>query len=110
MRKRLSFSRRATADLDQIWNYTERHWGRQQAELYASEIAGRCRALIEGRIVPREISLNNGRFLRLRSGSHLIFLSEMPDQLRVVRILHERQDVETELAEDHSTQSRPISR
>jgi toxin ParE1/3/4 len=97
VRKRLSFARRATADLDEIWDYSERNWGREQAVQYASEITTRCGALVEGKIVPQKIRLKNGRFLRIRSGSHLIFVREMPDQLQVVRILHERQDIEAAL-------------
>lgn len=50
-----------------------------------------------GKVIPQEIELESGRFLRIRSGSHFIFLREMTDELRVVRILHERQDVETAL-------------
>ena len=97
MRKRLSFARRATADLDEIWDYSEQKWGKEQAVHYASKIAARCGDLVDGKIVPQEIRLKSGRFLRIRSGSHFIFLREMPDELRVVRILHERRDAEAAL-------------
>jgi len=97
VRKRLSFARRATADLDQIWDYTEQTWGREQAVRYASEIVTQCGALVDGEIVPQEIRLKSGRFLRLRSGSHFIFLRDMPNELQVIRILHERQDAEAAL-------------
>jgi toxin ParE1/3/4 len=97
VRKRLSFARRATADLDEIWDYSEQKWGREQAIQYAAEIAARCEGLVDGTIVPQVITLRSGRFLRIRSGSHLIFLRDMPNELRVVRILHERRDAEAAL-------------
>jgi toxin ParE1/3/4 len=93
VRKRLSFARRATADLDEIWDYSVQNWGREQAVRYTSEIVARCNELAEGKIIPLEIELKSGRYFRIRSGSHFIFISERPDQLQVVRILHPRQDI-----------------
>jgi toxin ParE1/3/4 len=95
--RRLRYSRKAVADLDQIWNYTQRNWGTDQAERYISAIRGQCQRLVEGELVaaryqPREIP-----FLRIRSGSHLAFLVEQDDQLLVVRIIHIRQDPAREL-------------
>jgi toxin ParE1/3/4 len=97
VRKRLSFARRATADLDEIWDYSERNWGREQALRYTSKIVARCNELVEGKTIPLEIELKSGRYFRIRSGSHFIFIIEMPDQLQVVRILHPRQDIEAAL-------------
>jgi toxin ParE1/3/4 len=97
VRKRLSFARLATDDLDEVWNYSEEKWGRAQADRYTTEIAARCADLADGKIVPQEISLKSGRYLRIRSGSHFIFLRELPDELRVVRVLHDRQDVRAAL-------------
>jgi toxin ParE1/3/4 len=97
VRKRLSFARRATADLDEVWDYSEEKWGREQADRYTTEIARRCGDLVDGKIVPQEIRLKSGRFLRIRSGSHLIFMRDMPDELRVVRVLHERRDFKAAL-------------
>jgi toxin ParE1/3/4 len=110
VRKQLSFARRATADLEEIWDYSERNWGKEQAVRYASEIAARCSEFADGKIISQEIDLRSGRFLRIRSGSHLIFLRELPGELHVVRILHERPDAEAALDRAHSTQSSPISR
>ncbi|HEX8466904.1 MAG TPA: type II toxin-antitoxin system RelE/ParE family toxin [Allosphingosinicella sp.] len=97
MRKRLSFARRATADLDEIWDYSEQNWGREQAIRYTTEIIARCGELVEGKIVPQEIELKSGRYFRIRSGSHFIFISEMPDQLQIIRILHQKRDIEAAL-------------
>jgi toxin ParE1/3/4 len=97
VRKRLSFARRATADLDEIWDYSEQNWGREQAIHYTSEIIARCGELVEGKIVAQEIELKSGRYFRIRSGSHFIFISEMPDQLQIIRILHQKRDIEAAL-------------
>jgi toxin ParE1/3/4 len=84
--------------LDEVWDYSEGKWGRDQADRYATEIARRCGDLVDGKIVPREIGLKSGRFLRIRSGSHFIFLRDIGDELRVVRILHDRRDAEAALS------------
>jgi toxin ParE1/3/4 len=91
-------ARSATADLDEIWDYSEKEWGREQADCYATEIAMRCNELADVNIIPQEISLASGRFLRIRSGSHFIFLRDLPDELRVIRILHERRDTKAALS------------
>jgi toxin ParE1/3/4 len=68
--------------------------GREQAFRYVSEIASRCEAAAKESIIPQEIKLKSGRFLRVRSGSHFIFVRDLPDEFHVVRILHERGDAE----------------
>jgi toxin ParE1/3/4 len=95
--RRLSFSPRATTDLNDIWDYTEEHWGREQAHEYVALLVARCRALLTGRAVAKPIELANGTFLRVRSGSHAAFLIDSADGLRLVRVLHLKQDVEAEL-------------
>lgn len=97
MRKRLSFARQATTDLDEVWDYSEEEWGREQADRYTTEIARRCDDLLEGKIVPQDIKVKRGRFLRIRSGSHFIFLRDTPDELRVVRVLHVRRNIKKAL-------------
>lgn len=34
----VALSPRAQRDLDEIWNYTEAHWGTEQAETYTRQL------------------------------------------------------------------------
>jgi toxin ParE1/3/4 len=97
VKKRLRYSRKAVADVDGIWNYTERHWGPDQARRYTSAIHDACLRLIERKGKAGRYQLGGTTFLKLRTGLHLVFLTESEDWLLVVRILHVRQDVEHEL-------------
>jgi toxin ParE1/3/4 len=110
VRKRLSFARRATADLDEVWDYSEGKWGRDQADRYATEIARRCGDLVDGKIVPQEISLKSGRFLRIRSGSHFIFCATCGTSFAWSEFSMIGEMQKRRLVDLHSTQSSPISR
>ena len=97
MTKRLSFSPRATADLNEIWDYTEERWGREQAYAYVSRLVADCRSVLAGDKLPRTIEHKSGTLLRVRSGAHAAFLTEAPDGLRVVRVIHLKRNVDAEL-------------
>jgi hypothetical protein len=43
MTERCNLSPRAALDLDEIWDYTAKRWGVEQAETYASGFGGICR-------------------------------------------------------------------
>jgi toxin ParE1/3/4 len=97
VKKRLSFSRKAVADLDNIWDHTERHWGPDQALRYTEAIRDACLLMLGGSGKAGRYQLGNIAFLKLRVGLHLVFLAEGEDRLVVIRILHVRQDIEHEL-------------
>jgi len=95
--KRLSFSRRATADLNEIWDYTEERWGREQAYAYVSSLVADCRAVLAGDKPGQTYEHISGALVRIRSGAHAAFLNQAPDGLRVVRVIHLKRDVVAEL-------------
>jgi toxin ParE1/3/4 len=82
----------AQTDLSLIWDFTEDHWGADQASTYLAEI----RIAIE-RIADRP---DRGRacdeiregYRRYAIGSHLIFYKESGAGIVVVRVLHQRMD------------------
>ena len=97
MDKQLSYSRKAVADLDAIWEYTERRWVSDQAQLYTRTIRSACLELFEGPITAGRYALGDTMLIKLRVAQHLVFLGENEDGLLVVRILHVRQDIDQEL-------------
>lgn len=92
MAKRVSYSRSAIRDLDEVWNYTAHAWGLDQAELYTRQINARCCEIAEGLASVSLVDVGTVSFIKAASGSHRIFAIEKIDVLIVVRILHERQD------------------
>jgi toxin ParE1/3/4 len=91
-------TRRADEDLQEIYRYTRRAWGRAQAELYIRGLEQRFIALAENPLtgIAREDLRPEG----LRSvvhGSHVVFYQPQPYGVLIVRVLRGRQDVRTYL-------------
>lgn len=87
--KSLAFSPAAKADIDDIWDYSAENWGPDQADRYTDEIRDSCHTLITGRKRGRPVEVRPG-YLRLSTGSHVIYYQDHGDRLNVIRILHGR--------------------
>lgn len=88
----------AKLDLADIWLSTAERWGVDQADDYVRAIEDRL-----GRICDFPESYPNydcahGSFRKARSGEHLIFYIVGETSFEVVRVLHNRTDVEEALA------------
>lgn len=87
----------ARRDLSDIWLYTADQWGVAQAETYTAAIGREIETAlafpetgspVEG--LPRD-------YRKLRSGKHRIIYRYSDTELIVVRVIHERQDVQNDL-------------
>jgi toxin ParE1/3/4 len=89
---RYVLSPRAEADLDEIWDYTARHWGAGQAERYVRPTGAVIQALAaaphRGKICDH---IREG-YRKHPAGSHVIFYRLLDGGIDVVRILHNRVD------------------
>lgn len=94
--KELSFSHRANADIDAIWDYSAKNWGPDQADDYTDMIRDTCQWLAIGRKHGRRSSIRSD-FLKYNCGSHVIWYRDLPDRIDVIRILHSAQDVDRHL-------------
>lgn len=85
---------RARADIDDIWDYTAREYGAEQAEAYLRAIEDAINAR------ERAQSCDHIRpgYWRIKAGSHVIFFRREGGEVIVVRILHERMDFAGRLA------------
>jgi toxin ParE1/3/4 len=84
----------AEADVEAIWEYTEEHWGRRQAERYVAAIRDACRSLAAGAYPDRDASDVRPGFRKAAVGSHtLYFLRREDGAPEIIRILHQRMDV-----------------
>jgi toxin ParE1/3/4 len=88
----------AQGDLSEIWDYTTRNWGAEQADRYILGIRGACSALAEGRRRGRAIDDIRPGYRKLTVRSHFLFY-RITDagMIDVVRILHQRMDVAAHL-------------
>lgn len=89
--KVLAFSPVAEADIDVIWNYSADNWGPEQADRYIDEIRDACHALASGRKQGRVVDVRP-LYLKISTGSHVIYYRDRGDGLEIVRVLHSRMD------------------
>ncbi len=90
-------SNNAVSDLDEIWIYTLQNWSVDQANRYYNlifeEISYICKEPESGR--PMDHIRKGYRVSKVKS--HLILYRVVNDIVEVVRILHQRMDVENRL-------------
>ena len=94
---RVTFSSRAKADVQGIWNYTVERWGRSQAEIYLRLIGAAVESMAADPSVGRpcdDVRLGYRKYL---VGSHVLFYRVTGKAIFVVRILHQRMDIERHL-------------
>lgn len=87
----------ARSDLESIWDYTVRHWGEAQAEIYTRGIQAACEALSNGTLVSRSADDIRAGYRKAAAGSHVIFFRLRSDVIEIIRILHQSMDVRRHL-------------
>lgn len=91
-------SPKAQDDLNQIWDYTLKRWGADQAERYIRDIRDAVLDLVAGNKPSQPIDDIRPGYKKTLVGSHLIFFKiEDTGILDFVRILHSRMDTERHL-------------
>jgi toxin ParE1/3/4 len=94
---RFIVSPRARADIDDIWNYTVEQWGERQAEIYLRLLEAAVDAVVaDPKVGPTCDDVRPG-YRKYRVGSHVLFYRVTANTVVVVRILHQRMDVERHL-------------
>jgi toxin ParE1/3/4 len=91
---------RATADMRAIGRYTQQTWGRAQRNIYLARLDA-CFSLLAHE-PHRGHSCDDIRpgYRKYHVGRHLIFYRESPDGIEIIRILHDRMDIEAHLDDD----------
>ena len=80
--------------MSDIWQYTVKKWGENQAELYINELSSACNKLSDG--LSQEISVDYIRsgYHKILAGRHAIYFTRLETEITIVRILHQRMDVD----------------
>ena len=86
----------ALADLESIWSWTARQWSAEQAESYHVSLVAAFEGLSSGRKKGQAVDVRDGYF-KYAVGSHLVFYRPSTAGIDVIRILHQRMDVERHL-------------
>lgn len=92
-------ARRAILD---IWQYTYRTWGAEQADRYVRGLYEMCDQLAENRIKWRAVPHPEAAGVYVaRYEHHFIFFRQLTDgRLGIISILHENMDLPTRLHDD----------
>ena len=83
----------AEADLEDIWLYTLKQWSLEQADRYHRDLVDVIEALALGIKTGRRVDVREGYF-KYPAGQHFIFFRQSETTLDVIRILHQRMDIE----------------
>jgi toxin ParE1/3/4 len=90
-------SKEAIADLDEIWYYTVEKWSVEQANRYYDlifqEIDYICKRPHSG--MPLDDIRKGYRVSKVKS--HLVFYKVVAETIEIIRILHQRMDIENRL-------------
>jgi toxin ParE1/3/4 len=94
---RVRYRPAARADLDAIAVYTKREWGTRKARTYIGELRDLASTLPDFPLRFPAYASGAGRFRKAPCGEHLIFYTVNRGDIEIVRILHNRVDVDAVL-------------
>jgi len=92
-------SKKAIADLEEIWLYTVETWSVAQADRYYNLIIEEINYICKNSMSGKSMEHVRKGYRASKVKSHLIFYRVLPDRIEVIRILHERMDIENRLSD-----------
>jgi toxin ParE1/3/4 len=96
--RRYVLSPAAQADLEQIWEYSCERWSDEQAEKYVREIQRGIERIVDDPLIGRPCEEVRAGYRRHAVGSHALYYRiASGDLIDVVRVLHQRMDVDRHL-------------
>lgn len=90
----------AKSDLRSIGRYTQTTWGREQRNVYLTRLDECFHLLAQEPERGRACDDIRPGYRQYHVGRHLIFYRAIEEGIEIVRILHDRMDVEAHLEED----------
>lgn len=99
MKYKISLS--ASQDLEHIWLYTFENWSIEQADRYINLIMDEIEYIALKPDSGFEFGAVRKGYYRSRVKSHIIFyrIDQKMDTVEIIRILHQRMDIENRLSE-----------
>ncbi len=90
-------SKKAVSDLEEIWLYTVKKWSVEQADRYYNLIFDEINYICKNINAGKSMEHVRKGYRTSKVKSHLIFYRVLNDKIEIIRILHERMDVENRL-------------
>ncbi|MBK7562255.1 MAG: type II toxin-antitoxin system RelE/ParE family toxin [Chitinophagaceae bacterium] len=90
-------SKKAVSDLEEIWLYTVEKWSVKQADRYYNLIVDEINYICKNSTAGKSMEHVRKGYRASKVKSHLIFYRVLNGTLEVIRILHERMDIESRL-------------
>ena len=97
--KKLPFviSKKAVSDLEEIWLYTVEKWSIEQADRYYNLIFDEINYICKNINAGKSMEHVRKGYRASKVKSHFIFYRIINDTIEIIRILHERMDIENRL-------------
>ncbi len=92
-------TRKAQDDLRSIGRFTQKGWGREQRNRYLSRLDACFRMLAESQEMGHACDDIREGYRQYHVGRHLIFYRQSEAGITVIRILHDRMDIEAQLSD-----------
>ncbi len=93
-------SEEAIEDINNIWMYTAENWSTGQADRYYNLILDEIEYIADNFESARDMGKVRKNYRYSKIKSHLIFFKKHNDKtIEVVRVLHERMDIENRLTD-----------
>ena len=93
-------SEKAVEDINNIWIYTAENWSVAQADRYYNLIYDEIEYIVNNFDMARDFGKIRKSYKCSKVKSHLIFFKKNKiNEIEVVRVLHERMDIESRLTE-----------
>lgn len=96
---RYKLSKAAAGDLEQIWIYTFENWTVEQADRYYDLLLDEIEYIAKNPHAGKDCSHIKPGYFRTRMKSHFIFykINSNENLIEIIRILHQRMDIESRL-------------
>jgi toxin ParE1/3/4 len=90
-------SKKAVSDLEEIWLYTVKKWSTEQADRYYNLIFDEINYICKNINAGKSMEHIRKGYRASKVKSHLIFYRVKNNTIEIIRILHERMDIENRL-------------
>ncbi len=91
---------KALEDINKIWIYTEENWSEEQADRYYNLIFDEIDYIVANFEMARDFENVRKNYKYSKVKSHYIFFKKTKvNEIEIIRILHERMDIENQLGE-----------
>ncbi len=92
-------SRQALLDIENIWLYTFENWSIEQADRYYNLLMNEIEYIADNPTSGRDYGHVRKGYFRTKVKSHYIFYKVRKNGVEIIRILHQKMDIDFHLGE-----------